>query len=501
VDVNEFAQLILAQTRERLAAAYSQEQADRETVQVRPGPKYTKVDIGPEHNISGKYMIENATGVIYGIKGYGQVHKGHTYGTLDTADQWYWGGYTGERRPQPQPETEAARERRVDAGLEQHRQDAHGGGLCDCARKAEGRDIKHQPVNPELFRRTAPRWNCVDYPGEGMHYLTPGGCAWCAMTREQIDAERAAAGHSCPHCGCSTDQPVSDLTRMIERVGPPDQQPGGPGPYTHIVRRDSGYVAGYFRGEPPADFIAECNANVPGDPAHAEELSDEWPESFIDEMRSDPSTRPVTGAPLPDVDARRAETARMRDGTQTRHEIDSLPQSEGNPYTAYTPESRVFEIAQRHGARAAEEAMLGMLPDQAAYRELISRIPELRSRPGASVSEPKLRWDDLPGYAVADLMSQAGWVPHDGTMLRDELASQYESQARIAFWNGVEQAALREFRGHKVVENTTQLGNRFMTCACGHRTSGGVSDDIAQRNMDYHIETVQKLRRQATAAE
>lgn len=369
MDVNEFAQLILTQTRERLAAAYSQEQADRETVQVRPGPKYTKVDIGPEHNISGKYMIENATGIIYGIKGYGQVHKGHTYGTLDTADQWYWGGYTGEQRPQPQPETEAARERRVDAGLEQHRQEAHGGGLCDCARKAEGRDIKRQPVDPELFRRTAPQWNCVDFPGEGLHYLTPGGCAWCSMTREQIAAERAqrsGQGHSCPHCGCSTDKPV--------------QVPGGPGPYTHIVKRASGYVAGYFRGEPPADFVPECNANVPDDPAHVEVLDDEWPESFTDEMRSgpttgpcwngfciatdcngvdhvdftgrtwtqkrgnvycpachnyshpaddcprgydnpvftdyergDPATRPVTGAPLPDVAGRRAEVAEMRD--------------------------------------------------------------------------------------------------------------------------------------------------------------------------------------------
>ena len=62
-------------------------------VQVKPGPKYTKVDVGPAHNMSGKYMIENATGVIFGIKGYGVVHKGHRYGTLATADQWYWGEY------------------------------------------------------------------------------------------------------------------------------------------------------------------------------------------------------------------------------------------------------------------------------------------------------------------------------------------------------------------------------------------------------------------------
>jgi hypothetical protein len=97
MDVNEFAQLVLEQTKARLAKRFSQEQADWETVQVIPGPKYTKVDIGPASNMSGKYMIENETGIIYGIKGYGRVHKSHTYGTLETVNQWYWGDYTGQR--------------------------------------------------------------------------------------------------------------------------------------------------------------------------------------------------------------------------------------------------------------------------------------------------------------------------------------------------------------------------------------------------------------------
>jgi hypothetical protein len=96
--VEEFAQLVLAQTKARLLASYPDSpQHEWETVNVVPGPKYTKVDIGPEGNRSGKYMVENATGVIYGIKGYGRVHKGHVYGTLDTVGDWYWGGYTGEK--------------------------------------------------------------------------------------------------------------------------------------------------------------------------------------------------------------------------------------------------------------------------------------------------------------------------------------------------------------------------------------------------------------------
>jgi hypothetical protein len=94
VTIEEFAAEVLKQQKERLAAMYSQWQADRATVQVIPGPKYTKVDIGSR----GAFMVENATGVIYGIKGYGKVHKGHVYGTLETVADWYWGDFYPERR-------------------------------------------------------------------------------------------------------------------------------------------------------------------------------------------------------------------------------------------------------------------------------------------------------------------------------------------------------------------------------------------------------------------
>ena len=37
---------------------------------------------------------------------------------------------------------------------------------------------------------------------------------------------------------------------------------------THIVKRDSGYVAGWFASQAEAEaFAVECNATVPGDPA------------------------------------------------------------------------------------------------------------------------------------------------------------------------------------------------------------------------------------------
>ena len=61
--------------------------------EVIEGKKYTKINVGS----SGKYMIDISTGDIYGIKGYGVIHKGHHYGTLDTINAWNWGGYTARK--------------------------------------------------------------------------------------------------------------------------------------------------------------------------------------------------------------------------------------------------------------------------------------------------------------------------------------------------------------------------------------------------------------------
>lgn len=53
---------------------------------IKPGKKYTKVDIGT----SGRFMIENETGRIYGIKAYGVIHRGHYYGTLEEFETKKW---------------------------------------------------------------------------------------------------------------------------------------------------------------------------------------------------------------------------------------------------------------------------------------------------------------------------------------------------------------------------------------------------------------------------
>jgi len=57
------------------------------------GKKYTKIDVGN----SGKLMVD-AAGNIFGIKAYGVIHRGHSYGTLDTIDEWYWGEYYPKRK-------------------------------------------------------------------------------------------------------------------------------------------------------------------------------------------------------------------------------------------------------------------------------------------------------------------------------------------------------------------------------------------------------------------
>lgn len=73
------------------------------------GPKYSKVDhlslsrSKSEHydevlQRMGRYMVVNATGEIFGIKGYGRIHRGHFYGTLETIHEWDWAPYYATKK-------------------------------------------------------------------------------------------------------------------------------------------------------------------------------------------------------------------------------------------------------------------------------------------------------------------------------------------------------------------------------------------------------------------
>ena len=93
--LERFAALVQEEYQERLIKTgliHGNETASKTTV--IPGKKYAKVDVGA----SGKYMVD-AEGNIFGIKAYGVIHRGHQYGTLDTVDAWYWGGYEAVKKP------------------------------------------------------------------------------------------------------------------------------------------------------------------------------------------------------------------------------------------------------------------------------------------------------------------------------------------------------------------------------------------------------------------
>jgi hypothetical protein len=60
--------------------------------------KWGKVYVNIVKGSSAFLMVEISTEIIYGHKAYGQVHKGHVYGTLDTIDEWYWGEYSPVRK-------------------------------------------------------------------------------------------------------------------------------------------------------------------------------------------------------------------------------------------------------------------------------------------------------------------------------------------------------------------------------------------------------------------
>lgn len=95
------------------------------------------------------------------------------------------------------------------------------------------------PIDPELFARTAPAWNCVADPGQGPHYLAAdGSCQWCGATRRPGRARWITGpfavmtlGQRCAECRAeippgSTGHRCEDGTVRCDRCGhecPKDQ--------------------------------------------------------------------------------------------------------------------------------------------------------------------------------------------------------------------------------------------------------------------------------------
>lgn len=96
VKLARFAEVLQSERRTAISDAYPWVDVNGPAylVTVKHGRKFDRVDLGD----SGKYMVERETGAIFGIKSYGVVHRGYRYGTLNTVDEWDWGGYAAERR-------------------------------------------------------------------------------------------------------------------------------------------------------------------------------------------------------------------------------------------------------------------------------------------------------------------------------------------------------------------------------------------------------------------
>lgn len=112
------------------------------------------------------------------------------------------------------------------------------------------------------------------------------------------------------------------------------------------------------------------------------------------------------------------------------------PHSDGNPYAQYTPEHRVWAKAQQHGQAAASWAVT--YSDKARCREVLTGIRDGDPAVLDSIHAPVGDLSDGGDYTEDDLMADAGWVPHDGTALRSELAEQYAADVVTAFWHQVE---------------------------------------------------------------
>ncbi len=96
--LQHLAELLAVQTElEFINDGYTYDGGREWIINIIPGRKFTKIDVGR----AGRYMIDNETGIIYGIKAYGVIHRGHRYGTLDTVDEWNWSRYRAQKRVIP----------------------------------------------------------------------------------------------------------------------------------------------------------------------------------------------------------------------------------------------------------------------------------------------------------------------------------------------------------------------------------------------------------------
>lgn len=69
-----------------------------EEVQGQRGRRFMKIVAYNGTQTMVKYFVERSTGIIFGAKSFKVYNPNHEYGTLDTLDQYEWGGYYAMRK-------------------------------------------------------------------------------------------------------------------------------------------------------------------------------------------------------------------------------------------------------------------------------------------------------------------------------------------------------------------------------------------------------------------
>jgi len=147
---------------------------------------------------------------------------------------------------------------------------------------------------------------------------------------------------------------------------------------------------------------------------------------------------------------------------------DRLPEDnpDGNPYAPYTPEHRVWAKAQEHGKAAASWVFDGNTP-QEQYARVLQGIEDGDPEVMDAYRAPDLSGEYADSYSEDDLMADIGWVPHDGTAMRDDLAGQFNADVSAAFWHEVERLACNQVKPPAPAAQPAPASSR---CATGAHT-------------------------------
>jgi hypothetical protein len=106
-------------------------------------------------------------------------------------------------------------------------------------------------------------------------------------------------------------------------------------------------------------------------------------------------------------------------------------------YAPYTPEHRAQQAGREDGEAAASWVFDGNT-DDATYARVLRGITDGDPEVLDAYRPPDLSGEWADGETPATLAKRVDVVPHDGTLLLDDVCSIYEQAASEAFWAEIE---------------------------------------------------------------